>query len=66
MLETCILSRQMNLREALKTAMGMSFISMVAMELAMNAVDVVFAGGVFSMLGHSINASCWFFYSFAL
>jgi hypothetical protein len=26
--------------------MGMSFISMVAMELAMNAVDVVFAGGV--------------------
>jgi hypothetical protein len=46
MLETFILSRQMNLPEALKTAMGMSFISMVAMELAMNAVDVVFAGGV--------------------
>ncbi len=45
-LETFILSRQMNLSEALKTAMGMSFISMVAMELAMNAVDVVFAGGV--------------------
>ena len=46
MLETFILSRQMNLPEAFKTAMGMSFISMVAMELAMNAVDVVFAGGV--------------------
>jgi hypothetical protein len=46
MLETYILSRQMNLFEAFKTAMGMSFISMVAMELAMNAVDVVFAGGV--------------------
>ena len=45
-LETFILSRQMNLSEALKTAMGMSFISMVAMELAMNTVDVVFAGGV--------------------
>ena len=36
----------MNLSKALKTAMGMSFISMVAMELAMNTVDVVFAGGV--------------------
>ena len=46
MLETFILSRQMNLPEAFKTAMGMSFISMVAMELAMNVVDVVFAGGV--------------------
>ena len=46
MLETFILSRQMNLPEAFKTAMGMSFISMIAMELAMNVVDVVFAGGV--------------------
>ena len=46
MLETFILSRQMNLPEALKTAMGMSFISMIAMELAMNAVDVILAGGV--------------------
>ena len=46
MLETLILSRQMNLPEALKTAMGMSFISMIAMELAMNAVDVILAGGV--------------------
>ena len=46
MLETFILSRQMNLTEAFKTAMGMSFISMIAMELAMNTVDVVLAGGV--------------------
>ena len=46
MLETFILSRQMNLTEAFKTAMWMSFISMIAMELAMNAVDVVLAGGV--------------------
>jgi hypothetical protein len=46
MLETFILSRQMNLPKALKTAIGMSFISMIAMELAMNAVDVVLAGGV--------------------
>ena len=46
MLETFILSRQMNLTEAFKTAMGMSLISMIAMELAMNTVDVVLAGGV--------------------
>ena len=46
MLETFILSRQMNLPEAFKTAIGMSFISMIAMELAMNVVDVVLAGGV--------------------
>ena len=46
MLETYILSRQMNLNDAFKTAMGMSFISMIAMELSMNAVDVIFAGGI--------------------
>ena len=46
MLETYILSRQMDLNNAFRTAMGMSFISMVAMEIAMNTVDVVFAGGV--------------------
>ena len=46
MLETYILSRQMDLNHAFRTAMGMSFISMVAMEIAMNTVDVVFAGGV--------------------
>jgi hypothetical protein len=46
MLETFILSRQMNLPGAFKTAIGMSFIPMIAMELAMNAVDVGLAGGV--------------------
>ena len=46
MLETYILSRQMDLKSAFSTAMGMSFISMIAMELAMNTVDVVLAGGV--------------------
>ena len=46
MLETYILSRQMDLKNAFSTAMGMSFISMIAMELAMNTVDVVLAGGV--------------------
>ena len=45
-LETIVLSRQMNLKEAFNTATGMSLISMISMEVAMNTVDVVFAGGV--------------------
>ena len=44
-LETVILSRQMQLNSALKTACGMSLISMVSMEAAMNAVDVLLTGG---------------------
>lgn len=44
-LETFILSRQMDLRNAFKTAIGMSFISMIAMEVAMNTVDVLATGG---------------------
>ena len=48
-LETIILSRQMNLKEAFSTATGMSLISMISMEVAMNTVDVIFAGGVLVM-----------------
>ena len=44
-LETFILSRQMILSLAFKTAIGMSFISMVAMEAAMNVTDVLLTGG---------------------
>ena len=44
-LETFILSRQMEIRAAFKTAIGMSFISMIAMEVAMNVVDVWLTGG---------------------
>jgi len=44
-LETFILLRQMSLRVAFRTAIGMSLISMVSMEIAMNAVDVVLTGG---------------------
>ena len=44
-LETVILSYQMSLRSAFKTAIGMSLISMVAMEVAMNATDWVLTGG---------------------
>jgi hypothetical protein len=45
MLETFILSRQMVLRLAFKTAIGMSMISMISMEIAMNVVDVLITGG---------------------
>jgi hypothetical protein len=38
-LETIILSRQMGVMIAFKTALTMSFISMLAMEIAMNSVD---------------------------
>lgn len=44
-LETMILMRQMPVGAAVKTAFGMSFISMLAMELAMNITDVVLTGG---------------------
>ena len=44
-LETVILSRQMALKVAFKTAIGMSLISMVAMEAAMNVTDVLLTGG---------------------
>ena len=38
-LETIILTRQMGIMIAFKTALTMSFISMLAMEIAMNSVD---------------------------
>ena len=44
-LETVVLSKQMSLGSAFKTACGMSLVSMVAMEAAMNAVDVGVTGG---------------------
>ena len=44
-LETIILSKQMILKEAFRVAIGMSFISMIAMELAMNIIDVWLTGG---------------------
>ncbi|HCG69408.1 MAG TPA: hypothetical protein DE147_03065, partial [Gammaproteobacteria bacterium] len=45
LLETIILARQMALAAAFKTAVGMSFISMIGMEVAMNLVDVAMTGG---------------------
>ena len=45
MLETIILLNQMKISSALKTALGMSFISMIAMELTMNFTDWFLMGG---------------------
>ena len=44
-LETVILMRQMALKAAFQTAIGMSLISMISMEAAMNLVDVWLTGG---------------------
>ena len=45
-LETIILLKQdFKFQNALKTAMGMSFISMVSMEVAMNLTDYLLTGG---------------------
>ena len=45
-LETFILIRQnLSFNKAFKTAMGMSFISMISMEITMNLTDYFFTGG---------------------
>ena len=44
-LETIILSRQMKINKAFSTAIGMSMISMISMELAMNITDILLTGG---------------------
>tara|TARA_Y100000992_G_scaffold60939_1_gene37338 strand:+ start:241 stop:612 length:372 start_codon:yes stop_codon:yes gene_type:complete len=44
-LETIILSKQMKLRDAFNTAVGMSLISMLMMEISMNALDWIVMGG---------------------
>ena len=45
-LETIILMKQnLKFQNALKTALGMSFISMISMEVAMNLTDYLLTGG---------------------
>ena len=45
-LETFILIRQnLDFKKAFKTALGMSFISMISMEITMNLTDYFFTGG---------------------
>ena len=43
-LETLILLRQMGLKKSFETAIGMSFISMISMEIALNTVDWILIG----------------------
>ncbi|MDG2416412.1 MAG: DUF4396 domain-containing protein [Pelagibacterales bacterium] len=45
LLETAILTRQMQFIEAFKTAIGMSLISMLMMEISMNSLDWIIMGG---------------------
>ena len=50
MLETAILMRnQMDFRNALSTAFGMSFIGMLMMEISMEITDLLFTGGVLGL-----------------
>ena len=44
-LETVILFKQMNIKQAFQTAIGMSFISMISMEVSMNTIDWIIVGG---------------------
>ena len=44
-LETLILLKQLGLFNAIKTALGMSLISMISMEIAMNITDILITGG---------------------
>jgi len=41
---TVILSKQLGMKVAFKTAVGMSLVSMVSMEIAMNLVDYLLVG----------------------
>ena len=43
-LETVVLFNQMGLKKAFQTAIGMSFLSMIAMEISMNTVDWLVVG----------------------
>ena len=45
LLETLILFRQMPFKAAFQTAIGMSLISMISMEVAMNLTDFIATGG---------------------
>ena len=56
-LETVILLKQLPFQDALRTAMGMSLISMIAMESAMNVTDVMLTGG--AMLTPEVIIPMW-------
>ena len=43
-LETLVLLKQMNLKKSFQTAINMSFISMISMEVVMNLIDFILIG----------------------
>ena len=45
LLETIILTKELGFQRALKTAIGMSLISMISMEVSMNLIDFIATGG---------------------
>ena len=49
-LETFILLRQMGWKNSFYTALGMSFISMISMEISMNLVDYIIVGKAYLTL----------------
>ena len=58
-LETVILLKQnFSFKQAFKTAVGMSLISMVSMEIAMNATDYFDWRSNFNLVGGSYNVGC--------
>jgi hypothetical protein len=67
-LETIILIKQnFKFQNALKTAMGMSFISMVSMEVAMNLTDYLLTGGaMLNVVGGTNYVNSRFFNTLAL
>ena len=65
-LETIILSRQMALDLAVKTALGMSLISMISMEVAMNVVRYLIPGGADYADCAAIHVVCRLYHSTAL
>ena len=62
-LETIILMRTFIFAEAISIAFKMSFISMISMEIAMNATDLIFAGGVLTITIIPFMLLAGFYYS---
>lgn len=67
LLETYMLMRQsIRFGNAIRTALGMSLISMLSMELAMNLVDYLFTGGDISMVSITDSLTFWIYNPMAL
>jgi hypothetical protein len=61
------MKQNFDFRNALKTALGMSFISMVSMEVAMNLTDYLLTGGaMLNVVGGTNYVNSRFFNTLAL